>query len=690
MSNTQEHPLIVGIDLGTTNSLVAWCDAAGPHILENEHGSGNLPSVVRYDENGNVTAIGKPARDHAVEYPTHTLFSVKRLMGRGMADVQAELNYLPYAIVAGDHDTARIQVAENKIVSPQEVSAIILRELKQRAEKALGKPVQKAVVTVPAYFDDAQRQATRDAGRIAGLQIVRIVNEPTAAALAYGIGAGQESETIETGSDPVSLNIADTKKVPDTLNASKPLAQLNPTGTVSLNTKFNTQACTTGSGANPNETGELDNENSEGTSGTSGGTIAVFDLGGGTFDVSILHLQKTEQGTVDQVIATSGDTHLGGDDVDRMIVEMIQKEIIEQLGQEIDFPPSTKQAFRSFAEATKIRLSNEDSAQLQIDLGNGKQYERTLTKVELEAMMLPWIDRAIACCQQALNQAEMKPNEIDRVIMVGGSTRIPLVRQKVGNLFGTVPYTALNPDEVVALGAAVQGSILAGINRDMLLLDVIPLSLGIETLGGAVAKLIMSNTTIPAKATEMFTTHVEGQTNVKIHILQGERELVKDCRSLGDFDLTGIPPMPAGLAKIDVTFLVDANGVLNVSAVEKRSEKAARVQIIPNHGLTRDEVDRMENESMKHAKEDMTAHQLIDLRNQASLDIRAIDRQITKVGDAMGDAYRTEIQEKVAVVQEFSKMENPDANAFHVALDSMDKATIRLAELAIKQTLQDD
>jgi molecular chaperone DnaK (HSP70) len=670
-TNTNEHPVIVGIDLGTTNSLVAWCDQAGPRILENEHGSGNLPSVVRFDETGNVAAIGKPARDHAVEYPTTTLFSIKRLMGRGMADVQNELAYLPYAVVAGEHNTARVQVTADKIVSPQEVSAIILRELKQRAEKALGKPVVKAVVTVPAYFDDAQRQATRDAGRIAGLDVVRIVNEPTAAALAYGLGIGEAEPDSQTGSDPVSIKCG-----------PKPLAQVNEAGTVSLNTKFNTEACTTGSGADPNDTGELD---SQGNS-----TVAVFDLGGGTFDVSILHLQHTEQGTIDQVIATSGDTHLGGDDVDRMIVELIQKEIALQLGQAIDFPPSTRQAFRSFAEATKIRLSNAESAQLEIDLGNGKSYQRTLTQTELEAMMLPWVERAITCCKEALKKADMTADDIDRVIMVGGSTRIPLVRNKVGELFGTVPYTALNPDEVVALGAAVQGSILAGINRDMLLLDVIPLSLGIETLGGAVAKLIMSNTTIPAKATEQFTTHVEGQTSVKIHILQGERELVKDCRSLGEFDLTGIPPMPAGLPKIEVTFLVDANGVLNVSAVEKRSEKAARVQIIPNHGLTREEVDRMETESFAHAKEDMNAHQLIDLRNQAKLDMRAIDRQIKKVGDAMDDAYRAEIAEKVAVVQEYIEAENPDANAFHVALDAMDKATIRLAELAIKQTLQEE
>jgi molecular chaperone DnaK (HSP70) len=343
----------------------------------------------------------------------------------------------------------------------------------------------------------------------------------------------------------------------------------------------------------------------------------------------------------------------------------------------------------------KVRLSNEDAAPVEVDLGadgDGKPrvYRRTLTRDEFERMITPWVEKTIRCCEQALRSAKCAVNDIGRVVMVGGSTRIPLVRQRVGELFKTEPYTALNPDEVVALGAAVQGSILAGINTDMLLLDVIPLSLGIETMGGAVAKLVMANATIPAQATEQFTTYADGQTSIKINVLQGERELVKDCRSLGEFELKGIPPMPAGLPKVEVTFLVDANGVLNVRAVEKRSEKLASIQIVPNHGLTREEVDRMEAESYEHAAEDMNAHRLIDLRNQARLDIRAIEKQLTKVGDGLDAGYRAEIQAKVAEVKAMADAPDADAEQFHQALDAMDKSTVRLAEMAIVKTLREE
>ncbi len=657
--NAAREP-IIGIDLGTTNSLVAFCDEHGPRILTDDAGERLLPSVVRFDEQGQPAAIGTLARRHAVEFPTQTVFSVKRLMGRGLADVHAELDYLPYQVVEGEHHTARVQVGTH-VISPQEVSAIILRELRRRAEAALGQPVRKAVITVPAYFDDAQRQATRDAGRIAGLQVVRIVNEPTAAALAYNIGLRHQPEPRQ-------------------------LAQRHGQN-VSISPKFNPAACTTpGSSPSPGS-GE---RASAGNSGGGGGqTVAVFDLGGGTFDISILRLIHTEQGVVDQVLATAGDTHLGGDDVDRLLVELIQSDIRQQFGSDLQFPPSTRQALRNFAEATKIRLSEQEQATVEIDLGAGRSYQRTLTRAELEELATPWTQRALDCCQRALEAARLTPAEIERVILVGGSTRMPLVRQRVADFFASEPYTALNPDEVVALGAAVQASILMGVNRDVLLLDVIPLSLGIETLGGAVAKLITANSTIPARATERFTTHAEGQTNVKIHVLQGERELVNDCRSLGQFDLTGIPPMPAGLPKIEVTFLVDANGILNVSAAELRSGRSARIQIVPNHGLSRAEVERMEAESYDHAVADMTAHRLIDLRNQARLDLRAIDRQLQRVGDQLDVEYRQQIDQHMANVRALVDASDPDPEAFHQALEAMDHATVRLAEIAIRQTLQE-
>lgn len=643
--------VVVGIDLGTTNSLVAIADARGPRVLAPAGASALVPSVVRYEDDGAGgvrRVVGTAAAEAAVEFPRTTVSSVKRLMGRSVRDAAADAGYLSYAVVEGAHDTARVALpvwADRGplVLSPQEVSAAILTELRARAEAVLGVPVRKAVVTVPAYFDDAQRQATRDAGRIAGLEVVRIVNEPTAAALAYGLGLPRDASR----------------------NA----------------------------GAR---------------------TVAVYDLGGGTFDISILRLTPAEgEGGVDffQVLATAGDTHLGGDDVDHLLVDLFLREMGDVGGRgpgdgghregsarRADLPKSTMKALVNFARAVKHRLSDAESAAVRIDLGGGRVYERTVTRAELEALIAPWVQRTVAACERARRDAAKQPGgaEIDTVVLVGGSTRIPSVRARVEQVFGVKPYTALDPDLVVALGAAVQASILRGGAEDQrgaLLLDVVPLSLGIETRGGAAAKLIPRNSAVPARATEMFSTSVDGQVSIKLNVVQGEREMAADCRSLGEFHLKGLPPMPAGVPQVEVEFLVDANGVLRVSAQERRSGKRAELQVVPNHGLTADEVDRMEAESYAHAREDMTRHRVVDLVTNGRMDVKWIRDGLSKHGAMLDAAYRAELEAKVARLVAMcdaaeADWRSVDPNALHAAKDDLDRASVRLQEVGIAQSLR--
>ena len=585
---------VVGIDLGTTNSLVAWMNLTKPEVILGADGDKLVPSIVSLAADGQII-VGNAARQELIDHPERSIYSVKRLMGRGVGDVRDELKLFPFRIAEGSESVIRVVLGE-KTFTPPEVSALILRQLKKNAEDALGCNVTKAVITVPAYFNDAQRQATRDAGRIAGLDVLRLVNEPTAAALAYGLDKRRE------------------------------------------------------------------------------GIIAVYDLGGGTFDISILKLMDG----IFEVLATNGDTHLGGDDIDNRLLRIALEDVKSEWGDDLAHIGEAVQTLRQCVIRAKEALSFATSAVIEFDW-HGKQYRREITRELFENLITDIVDRTLGPCRDCMRDAGVTPEQIDEVVLVGGSTRIPLVRGAVEVLFRARPHTELNPDEVVALGAAVQAGILSGAVENQLLLDVTPLSLGIEMYGGVVSKIIHRNSTIPASAGETFTTGVDGQTNVLIHVVQGERELAKDCRSLARFDLKGIEPMSAGFARIEVRFLIDANGILQVTARDARTGREQSIEVKPSYGLTDEQVEAMIEASIDYAEADYAAAQVAGARVEADAILAATEK--AKRSDAWHELASDERQAITDAMNRLRQACHSEDHALIKAeIEHLNEATHTLAE----------
>jgi molecular chaperone DnaK len=594
---------IIGIDLGTTNSVVAVMEGGQPAVIPNQEGGRTTPSVVGFTKNGE-RLVGQVAKRQAVTNPENTVYSIKRFMGRRFNEVSEEMKLVPYKVVAGENGDARVEI-QGKKYSPPEISAMILTKLKEAAEAYLGEKVTKAVITVPAYFNDAQRQATKDAGQIAGLEVMRIINEPTAAALAYG----------------------------------------------------------------------LDKKKDE--------TIAVYDFGGGTFDISIL---EVGDGVV-EVKSTNGDTHLGGDNIDQRIIDWLITEFKKDQGIDVSKDQMALQRLKEAAEKAKIELSTLLETEINLpfltaDATGPKHLTIKLTRARFEQMVDDILQRSVGPCKQAMADAAVTPNDIDEVVLVGGSTRIPKVQQMVRDLFGKEPNKSVNPDEVVAVGAAVQGGVLGGEVKDVLLLDVTPLSLGIETLGGVFTKLIERNTTIPTRKSEVFSTAADNQTSVEIKVYQGERSMARDNRLLGVFQLVGIPPAPRGIPQVEVTFDIDANGILNVTAKDRATNNEQKITITSSSGLSKDEVEKMARDAESHSAEDRKRKDEIEARNRADAMVYNVEKMLREHRDKISDADAKEVETAVEDVKK--AMAEGGLDKINAATDKLTTASHKLAEAMYK------